>query len=162
MKVKQSEIIKILGISRQSVFNFEKDGILIKDKENLYDIPTNVQAYIKFKTESSDEKDATLIESKRRKENALASIQELNLAERENKLIDRDTVINDITKILTAFKSKLLNLSGRLSADILNINSRPLAQNILENSFKELLTELSELETYTDNKFTNTTKKTKQ
>ena len=144
-EVTQTELCKILGLSRQSIWDYTQKGIFKKLPNGKYNAADCINAYIKYKTQKFEEKIQRMEseEAERRKKIAEARLKELELAEREEKLVDVDKVKDIWIKHITNTKQKLLSLPGKAAPLVYQADNINEIQQILHDIIIEALEELS-------------------
>ncbi len=85
----------------------------------------------------------SLEEAKTRKESALASLHELELAEKTGKLLDAEQTAEWWTRIITNAKTKLLAIPTKAAPLVIGCKTPAQAKDVLERHIYEALTELS-------------------
>lgn len=85
----------------------------------------------------------TLEEAKTRKEAALASLHELELAEKTGRLLDAEKVTEWWVRMITNAKTKILAIPTKAAPLVIGCKSPAQAKDVLEQHIHEALTELS-------------------
>jgi transcriptional regulator with XRE-family HTH domain len=153
-KLTQLEVAKMLGVNPATIRNWEMNaneeiGPFPKSKEGylwsaclLWYV--KYQALTKYKDLMMPKGATTLEDEKKRKEAALASMAELELAERQGKMVGAKDVERKWTDVVLKIRSKLLCLPSRLSTIIRDGSTSVEKQEVIEEEIIEVLKELSE------------------
>lgn len=150
-KINQVELSEIIGITVQQIIKLEKDGVFNRNGEKFYTLPNAVSEYITYKVKSELRKkqggdDVDINEANRRKAIAQATLLEMEVAEKEGKLISIEEIRKENEYILTSFRNKTLGVPSRISPALLGLETIAEIKSILDDAMYELLTELSQLE----------------
>lgn len=94
--------------------------------------------------ESSAPAGDSLAEATRRKENALARLRELELAEREGKLVSIDDIEMVWSKLIATCRARLLALPSRVATELAAETSAQRCQEIVRRELYDALAELSQ------------------
>lgn len=150
-KINQIELSEIIGITVQQIIKLSKDGVFSRDNEKLYSLPGAVSEYVAYKVKSELRKkqggdDVDINEANRRKAIAQATLLEMEVAEKEGKLISIEEIRKENEYILTSFRNKTLGVPSRISPALLGLETIAEIKSILDDAMYELLTELSQIE----------------
>ncbi len=150
-KINQVELSEIIGITVQQIIKLEKDGVFNRNGEKFYTLPNAVSEYITYKVKSELRKkqggdDVDIAEANRRKAIAQATLLEMEIAEKEGKLISIEEIRKENEYILTSFRNRTLGVPSRIAPALIGIESVAEIKSILDDAMYELLTELSQLE----------------
>ena len=148
--INQKELSAIIGITPQQIIKLEKDGVFNRNGEKFYTLPNAVTEYITYKVASELRKvqgdDVDINEANRRKAIAQAVLLEMEVAEKEGKLISIDEIRKENEYILTSFRNKTLGVPSKVSPSLIGLESVAEIKAILDDAMYELLTELSRLD----------------
>lgn len=149
-KINQIELSEIIGITVQQIIKLEKDGVFNRNGEKLYTLPDAVSEYISYKVKSELRKkqgdDIDIGEANRRKAIAQATLLEIEVAEKEGKLISLAEIRKEVEYIATSFKNKTLGVPSKIAPALIGIETIAEIKSILDDAMYELLTEISNIE----------------
>ena len=149
--INQIELSEIIGITVQQIIKLEKDGVFNRNGEKFYTLPNAVSEYITYKVKSELRKkqggdDVDIAEANRRKAIAQATLLEMEVAEKEGKLISIEEIRKENEYILTSFRNRALGVPSRIAPALIGLETIAEIKSILDDAMYELLTELSQLE----------------
>lgn len=155
-ELNQQDIAKLLGVATSTVRNWESRGVEAEvgpfpaKGDDGYSWPavllwwTKYQALTTYKEALSPATETTLEAEKTRKEKALASMAELELAEKQGSLIEAKKVEREWQDIVLKIKSKIQNLPARISAVVNPLSTKSEIAASIEVEVSEALKELAE------------------
>lgn len=124
-RVSAKELAEVLGFSVQRINQLKKDGVLVPEGSPArYDLPTNVQSYVRHVRESASARVADDADAERKKlaadadyKAAKARQEEIRLAELEGRMHSAEDVEAATTQLVYGVRSALLAIPGRVSVD---------------------------------------------
>jgi len=146
--VKVSTLAKLFNLTERRVQQLAKDEIIPRASRGNYDLIGCVRAYIEFLQSAVAGTHEQSIDS--HKENARhkklqADKLQLEIDEHKGKLIDMDAVIESTSKMVLAFRAKLLSIPTKGAPRLKGCSTLPQIRSELEDLIHDALTELSEL-----------------
>lgn len=148
--VSSSVLANLFGLSTRRIRQLEEEGVINKVARGKYSLQENIKSYITFiKTTVDlkenkgeelkidyDEEHALLEKAKREK-------AELEVALMQGKLHDAVDVEREMTKMLSAFRAKILAIPSKMAPQLIAQTEISIIENILETEVYNALTELS-------------------
>lgn len=124
-RVSARELAEVLGFSVQRINQLKKDGVLVPEGSPArYDLPTNVQSYVRHVRESVSARLADDADAERKKlaadadyKAAKARQEEIRLAELEGRMHSAEDVEAATEQLVYAVRSALLAMPGRVAVD---------------------------------------------
>lgn len=149
-KISTKDLARLLGISVQRVNQLAAENVLSKTARDQFDAAKSVKAFIAFR-ENAASSEAGRHHGLSKERSGLVRVQrqaaELELAERRGQLVEIDAATEIIGRCLLVVKNKMLGLGSKVAPLIAPASPR-VAEQIIYDQTCEILTELSELETY--------------
>lgn len=154
MKVDQQELAELFGVSPRTIRNWQADGMPVEGQRNgrkIYEAADCIswrveQARAKARRAAADveaEGLPTKQESQRRRAAVRAREAELDLAEREERIVDRAAFREVLSELLSVLRRAILNVPGRWAAQLVGLNSPREAEKVLRRMARDLLRHLS-------------------
>ena len=103
----------MLRITSRRVNQLAGMHVLTRDEENRYDLPSNIDAYFKYKYTSQEDVDYG--REKAMHEAAKRRLAELELAKRNNEVHEAKDVEFVMTDMLTNLRSQLLGIPAKMA-----------------------------------------------
>lgn len=148
--VSTSTLANILDVTDRRVRQLVDDRVLTKIKNGSYELIPNLKKYLLYiKTKTDNKIDGSIsekdyLEEKTRHERAKRKMSEMELALMEGKLHDAADVEREMTKMLMAFRAKILAIPSKLTPILIAQTDFSTIENILQTEIYNALTELSE------------------
>lgn len=146
MVVSTSDMAEILGVTTRWIQQLTKDGILIQESRGKFHLPENIQRYIQY-IENMHEDDGQQIDYNKEKalhERAKRKIAEMDLAEKEQTLIQVDEVEKLLEKMVGLFKARCLTIPSKVSPLVQYETELPVIVGLLKKEVHGALQELSD------------------
>lgn len=135
------DLAELLRITSRRVNQLAGMHILTRDEENRYDLPSNIDAYFKYKYTSQEDVDYG--REKAMHEAAKRRLAELELAKRNNEVHEAKDVEFVMTDMLTNLRSQLLGIPAKM-APVLAGQTEAYIMQSLTDEIQSRLTELSD------------------
>jgi phage terminase Nu1 subunit (DNA packaging protein) len=124
-----SDLAELLGgLTERRVQQLADDGIVVKRRHGVYSMEESVTGYIRFLGElipNKEAKDVGIVAAKQHGEqqrarllSAKAAREELELAERQGKLVDREKERRAAYSLGRSLRNSMLNIPPRLSVEL--------------------------------------------
>jgi phage terminase Nu1 subunit (DNA packaging protein) len=145
-----STLANILDITDRRVRQLVDEGILTKVKNGSYELIPTLKKYLLYIKTKSDNKidgshsDKDYLEEKTMHERVKRKIAELELAQMEGKLHASEDIEREMTKMLAAFRAKILAIPSKLAPQLIAQSEISIIENILETEVYNALSELAE------------------
>lgn len=128
---------EIIGVGDRAVRNLVDRNILKKNEKGEFDLIENIKIYIEYQRANNASQRVKEIQADRLKLKY----------EKENAEVESLEVIGDfISNMIINFRQKILAIPNKLSKDLLGIEERAKAEEILKDELFRTLEELSEYE----------------
>ena len=139
-----TEVAKALGMDRKTVKK-RIEHLEISHTEGLHQFYPTIEVLKNcfIKQSESERSELNLTQEKARYYKNLADKVEIETQKLQDRLLDAEQVIIEVSKNRLQVKEKLLNLSYTLASRIPKIKDQQKAFNLLQNKFKEVLKDLS-------------------
>ena len=131
------DLAELLRITSRRVNQLAGSGVLTRNEENQYDLPSNIDAYFQYKYASNEDVDYG--REKAKHEAAKRQLAELELAKRNNEVHEG----KDVEIMLTNLRSQLLGIPAKL-APVLAGQDESTIMQALTDEIQSRLTELSD------------------
>lgn len=135
------DLAELLRITSRRVNQLAGMHILTRDEENRYDLPSNIDAYFKYKYTSQEDVDYG--REKAMHEAAKRRLAELELAKRNSEVHEAKDVEFVMTDMLTNLRSQLLGIPAKM-APVLAGQTEAYIMQSLTDEIQSRLTELSD------------------
>lgn len=135
------DLAELLRITSRRVNQLAGMHILTRDEENRYDLPSNIDAYFKYKYTSQEDVDYG--REKAMHEAAKRHLAELELAKRNSEVHEAKDVEFVMTDMLTNLRSQLLGIPAKM-APVLAGQTEAYIMQSLTDEIQSRLTELSD------------------
>lgn len=135
------DLAELLRITSRRVNQLAGSGVLTRNEENQYDLPSNIDAYFQYKYASNEDVDYG--REKAKHEAAKRQLAELELAKRNNEVHEGKDVEIIMTDMLTNLRSQLLGIPAKL-APVLAGQDESTIMQALTDEIQSRLTELSD------------------
>ena len=135
------DLAELLRITSRRVNQLAGMHILTRDEENRYDLPSNIDAYFKYKYTSQEDVDYG--REKAMHEAAKRRLAELELAKRNSEVHEAKDVEFVMTDMLTNLRSQLLGIPAKM-APVLAGQTEAYIMQPLTDEIQSRLTELSD------------------
>ena len=135
------DLAELLRITSRRVNQLAGSGVLTRNEENQYDLPSNIDAYFQYKYASNEYVDYG--REKAKHEAAKRQLAELELAKRNNEVHEGKDVEIIMTDMLTNLRSQLLGIPAKL-APVLAGQDESTIMQALTDEIQSRLTELSD------------------
>lgn len=135
------DLAELLRITSRRVNQLAGMHILTRDEENRYDLPSNIDAYFKYKYTSQEDVDYG--REKAMHEAAKRRLAELELAKRNSEVHEAKDVEFVMTDMLTNLRSQLLGIPAKM-APVLAGQAEAYIMQSLTDEIQSRLTELSD------------------
>jgi hypothetical protein len=139
-------ISNLLGLTVRRVQQLSKEGVIPKSEKGKYDLVKSVRGYVGYLQDRAFGKEAMPIdqhEAKGRLVSANARLAELELAEKEKKLVEVEVVEKELNKAFTVVRRRILSMPTKLTPVIQAEATGVGIRNVLEAEATEILQELS-------------------
>lgn len=160
----QAEFALKWGVSRKTVTVWCQRGIVILRPDKTVDVTASeaklnarpevyrggVKHGVKLsksspcQTRRDSEDESSLAEALRRKELATAKLRELELAEKEGRLLPTDQVTDAWVKIATVMRTRLLTIPSKLAPRLVGMKRAADFKEAIETEIREVLQELAD------------------
>lgn len=146
MIVGTKDLAEVIGKTPKWVNTLTRDGVLVQqgDGRGKYHLAENVQRYIKYAQHLSDNTEVDYNEEKALHERAKRKIAEMDLAEKEQTLIQVDDVVKLLEKMVGLFKARCLTIPAKVSPLLQYETELPVITGMLRKEITEALKELSD------------------
>lgn len=135
------DLAEMLRITSRRVNQLAGMHVLTRDEENRYDLPSNIDAYFKYKYTSQEDVDYG--REKAMHEAAKRRLAELELAKRNNEVHEAKDVEFVMTDMLTNLRSQLLGIPAKM-APVLAGQDEAHIMSALTDEIQSRLTEMSD------------------
>lgn len=135
------DLAELLRITSRRVNQLAGMHILTRDEENRYDLPSNIDAYFKYKYTSQEDVDYG--REKAMHEAAKRRLAELELAKRNSEVHEAKDVEFVMTDMLTNLRSQMLGIPAKM-APVLAGQTEAYIMQSLTDEIQSRLTELSD------------------
>lgn len=145
-----SVICEAFSLSPRRVREIAQEGIIERVKNGAYELLPTVKRYITYlRTKAETKTDGKVTEAdyiieKTMHERAKRKISELELAQMQGKLHDSADIEREMTKMLAAFRAKILAIPSKLAPQLIAQSEISVIESILETEVYNALSELSE------------------
>ena len=144
----QTSLARIFGFSGSRIAQLVRDGVFVQVARGKYNIVDNVQRYIKHITKDAVKDDDINIERQKRIAEAdlkkhKAEMAELQLREMKLELYEAEDIEAVISDLVYAVRGNLLSLPGRLSVQLVGINTAAEMSKIIQDEVGRMLLDLS-------------------
>lgn len=130
-----------LGLSARAVRDLAARGVLSRNGRGKYGLKPSVQRYLEFvRAAARVPADASLADAKRRRQEALAALAEMDLAQRQGRLVDLAECGRVWQAHSRAVRDDLLTLPSRLQALLPHMPRNDVAA--LDRLLREMLTRI--------------------
>lgn len=145
--VTTNQLGEVLGVADSYIRRLEREGILQKVSRGKFDVRVNVQRFLQYKASIHEVEDQEIDYNREKAlhEHAKRRIAELDLAEREDQLIEVDEVCRELTKMISVTKTRFLSLPSKLAPMLQFENNIAAINEILRKEIYACLQELSNL-----------------
>lgn len=146
MVVGTSDLADVLGVTVRWIQKLTKDEILVQLDRGKFDLAENVQRYIGYVKNMHEDNDGQEIDYNLEKalhERAKRKIAEMDLAEKEQTLIQIDEVEKLLEKMVGLFKSRCLTIPSKVAPLIQFETELPVIISLLKQDIDEALMELA-------------------
>ncbi len=120
-------LAEILGMTERRVQQLAAENVFKKFGRGRFQLADSVQKYLAYQLDLERKKynknDLSINEARRRREQAEASLKEIELGKQRGELLEKSDVIRVWQKILTVLKNRLLVMPSKLSPHLLGMNS---------------------------------------
>jgi hypothetical protein len=153
-KYTKQDICHYLSISQTTFENIQRKGKYFEKPEGRgnYDLRKCIADYIAYKSEALTSKNSAMDKAKLKKEEALAEMNAIQVAEKKGTMIKKSEAIEAVQKVLLVFKQRAQGMPTKLAGKLLGKKSKAVVKDILDKEVNELLTNLSKLETFVNEK----------
>jgi len=138
-------LAEILGMTERRVQQLAAENVFKKFGRGRFQLADSVQKYLAYQLDLERKKynknDLSINEARRRREQAEASLKEIELGKQRGELLEKSDVIRVWQKILTVLKNRLLVMPSKLSPHLLGMNS----VNEIKMRMDEIFNALDEL-----------------
>lgn len=146
-------VAQALNLDERRVQQLVKEG-LPRETRGQYDPVKCMLWYIRYLQSALEKKSIPTLdggfagerEERIRLLRADADMREIELARERGLLVAIDDVERDITDLILTTKARVMAVAPRVAPELLGLNSRVMAQAIVEKSLKEALLQLSKRE----------------
>lgn len=143
-------LASILDVSDRRVRQLVEEGVVDKVKTGTYELVPTIRKYIlylKIKNDNSADEttnENTYMTEKTLHEKAKRQISELELAQMQGKLHDSQDVEREMTKMLAAFRARMLSIPSKLAPRMIAQNEISIIEDALQNEVYSALQELAD------------------
>jgi phage terminase Nu1 subunit (DNA packaging protein) len=137
-----SELVQLLGISRQAIATHVASGVIVKTGPNSYDIKS-VPAYCAHLRQLAADAGEELTPERVRFTRAKASREELRLAEMQGELVHVGSVVEEVSLVFVNIKQHLRGLPSKLAVPLHACPDARAVQVLLQAQIDQALEELS-------------------
>lgn len=143
-------LASILDVSDRRVRQLAEEGVIDKVKTGTYELVPTIRKYIlylKIKNDNSADEmtnENTYMAEKTLHEKAKRQIAELELAQMQGKLHDSRDVEREMTKMLAAFRARILSIPSKLAPRMIAQNEISVIEDALQNEVYSALQELAD------------------
>ena len=161
-KVGVMDLATVLNISERRVGQLCRDGILAKDEFGTYDLPTNVQAYVKFREGVVAEASGSSVYGRARASlfDERAKLARIKRETAEGETMPTAEVIAMGTAIMSTVKTRLLAVSSAIAPRLIMLKTAREAAAVVYPAIEEALEEISKLKVLSKRERTNGKRKT--
>jgi phage terminase Nu1 subunit (DNA packaging protein) len=141
-------ICDLFGLSSRRVRELAHEGIFDRVKNGSYELVPTTKKYINYLKIKSDGKidnnssEQNYLLEKMLHEKAKRQIAELELAQMKGTMHKAEDVEKVMGNMLTAFRTKILNIPTKIAPHLIAQNEISLIQDIIQKEIYEVLTEL--------------------
>jgi phage terminase Nu1 subunit (DNA packaging protein) len=143
-------ISSLFGLTDRRVRQLVEEGVIDRVKNGSYELAQTVKRYVVYLRASADGKElerdseAVYMMEKTKHEAAKRQIAEIELAQMRGQMHDAKDVEREMTKMLTAFRAKLITMPSKIAPILIAQNEIAIIQDIIQKEVYEALSELSE------------------
>lgn len=150
LTISTHQLAKILGLTDRRIQQLAQDELVPRIERDKYYAPDAVQAYMKQKIEqaeerkrNSDPEEQYLVEHARL-EKAKREKAEIQVSLMKGTVHAAEDVEREMTKMLMAFRAKILGIPSRLAPKATNIDNANQLEDMIRQELYEALKELSD------------------
>lgn len=136
-----SDLAELLMITVRRVNQLVTEGVISREPEGDFVLPSAVAAY--YENKYSNTKETDFMAEKALHEKAKRQLAELELRKRNNEVHEAADVELVMTDMLTNLRSQLLGLPAKMAAQLAN-RDKDYIDNVLTDEIHARLTELSD------------------
>ncbi len=142
----KKRVAEVLGLTTRQITNLVEEGMPreVSGNKVIFDLPTAVQWYVRYKEKRSavgDEEKKNLTTRRLELEVKLA---EHELAKAEGSIVTLDYMEQQLSAILQRLRAKVLNLPGKYAPALVGLRTIAESQTRLEAISTEIITALSD------------------
>lgn len=141
--VSQTELASLLSLSTRQIRNLEKEGMPkgSDGQRSVYEPAACVRWYVQYRERLAAPKDQE--DAEKRRAIAEAQLAELKLAKEQGKVVEVETVGQEVDGMLEQLRNQLLTLPQRWAPQTVGLKTLPEATQVLEAAVLESLAALS-------------------
>ena len=152
--VTTSELAQVLGLTIQRIGQLRKEGVIDggEGRRPKFDLPTSVQAYIRYLVDAARERAPKDVDAEKKKaqadadyKEAKARQEEIKLAELEGRVHAAEDVEECVGELVYAVRSGVMAMPGRIAVDVVGKTASE-ASAIVRRECESLLDSLSQFE----------------
>jgi phage terminase Nu1 subunit (DNA packaging protein) len=141
----KKELADVLGLKPRQIDNLVIEGLpRVKDGRAIVYGVEAVAWYFRRKLEAAVERAPSLDDARARKENALAELAEYQLDQVRAQMVDQETRVRELARILDRIRAVLLNVPGRDAPGLIGLRSYGEARVALEKIIDRVLQALTQ------------------
>ncbi len=146
LKVSKTELAGILGLTTRQITNLVDEGMPREVNGNrvIFDLPTAVQWYVRFKEGKSQLGDQEKKNLTTRRLELEVKLAEHELAKADGSIVTLDYMEQQLGAVLQRIRAKVLNLPGKYAPALVGLRSIAESQTRLESISTEIITALSD------------------
>ena len=154
-EIKLDRLAGLLDVTERRVQQLADEGIIVKVRHGVYELEPSVTGYVRFLGEmipNKMAKDSGVIDAKKEGErerarllSAKADREELELKERQGKLVDREKERRAAFRLGRSLRNSLLNIPSRVSVEVAAESDSNKVFRKLEGEIIEALSMVAEI-----------------
>jgi phage terminase Nu1 subunit (DNA packaging protein) len=121
MIIAPSKLADFLGITDRRINQLVEEGVLSKLERGKYDLGKCIRAYIAYKDRQIEELQQggeQKRQAEERKALAQAEMLEIELAEKQGRMVDVETVIRELEPVITEMRGAILGIPKRAAREL--------------------------------------------
>lgn len=122
-------LAEFMGVSRSTITNLARDGILVRVSRGLYDAGESVRRYIRFQRSRAPEKGTEKYSEDVALKRAQRELREMELARMRGELVPVDIVADSIAEVYAMHSEELHALEARLAPFFVGDHAREVLRN---------------------------------
>lgn len=143
--VNSEDLGTVLNITARRVNQLVNDGVLFRAENGKFNVAKSVENFFRYKYRVDEKKEINFDEEHALLEKAKRKKAELDLAQRQSKLLDADDVEKLMSGMILTCKARLLAMPTALAPKVLGKQDLPVVVDAIKGAVFEALAELKEI-----------------